>query len=64
MKNREPEQGHGEALPSVSVTGAEALPDLNQGLGGSYIRDPKTGARTLTQRTAECSDCNLTKGKE
>ena len=30
-----------------------AQPDPDAGKGGSYVRDPKTGARTLTHRTRD-----------
>ena len=31
----------------------DTQPDPNAGLGGSYILDPKTGQRTLVERTQE-----------
>lgn len=32
---------------------ATAQPDPNAGKGGSYVRDPKTGLRTLKHRTRD-----------
>ena len=35
--------------------GAAAEPDEHHGMGGSYIADPKTGKRTLQERTANAN---------
>ena len=34
---------------------ATAKPDENAGAGGSYVLDPKTGTRTLVERTEEAA---------
>ena len=35
------------------------MEDQNAGMGGSYVLDPKTGERTLIQRTDEITDFAL-----
>lgn len=41
-----------EQEPFVAIT--EPQPDENAGKGGSYVRDPVTGARLLVSRTTGC----------
>lgn len=48
--------------PAVVSAPAVEQPDPHWGCGGSYIRDPVTGQRTLVQRTEGCQDCQGKKG--
>lgn len=44
--------------PSEAISPAAAGPDKFHGQGGSYIRDPATGARVLVERSP--CDCGST----
>jgi len=47
------------ALPATSPT-PQPVRDPNWGRGGSYVRNPTSGARVLRERTDQCPDCTLT----
>lgn len=48
----------GEVLPQRTADRSNPV-DSNWGKGGSYKRNPQTGARTLIGRTKVCVNCTV-----